>query len=173
MKVKKGKHKVKTHLMNCFIIATLAAIWVFTAEYFGLIVWIAFLIWSIYFLAKLSFKQGVQAFLSLLIGVCVGCCAEILISYLEPHVGHLHLHAPIGIFIAVFLVIAFELVPYLVGPAVIIGASTFFGSKLPASWMSYVSIVTVMFFGVVLCYLSKYLMDSYECYYDNCHPEIP
>jgi hypothetical protein len=118
--------------------------------------WAMFMGWVAYFSRRPSVCEGVQSFVCVLFGLCLGTLATIAVGQLAPIVGGAAL--PLTVFGVGLIVIATRGLPILNNLlGYFIGLITFFASHLDPEWQSIVTLSGATALGSVAGWIAQTL----------------
>lgn len=145
------------------VVAALAFVWMYLAAQFNLLGWVAFITWGAYFLSGVSTKSAVREAIAFTAGLVFAWVIVLLGTALVAVVG-LTFAFPLAVFMAAFVIVLLELVPWFdMAPAYFLGAAAFFaagGGTNPDNLAVLISVWIPGILGLVFGVLSAYLRGS-------------
>ncbi len=135
----------------------------------GLLSWVAFQAWAMYFLAGCNPKMGGKTFIGYLGGIIASIAIfELATLFAGPMGGYLG--TAVAVFIVVVPVISAQRVPVIdFVPSYFLGAGVFFGlmthCKIPATAANYVSVTAAEMFACALGLVWGYVTVVFQTWY--------
>lgn len=157
---------VKNFTPVCLMVALIASLWMIISAKFGIIAWVPFISWALYFIAGSKLSRLPKEAIALTGGIIIGYIVLLLIPKFIGIFGGTF-GVPVIVFIAAFVIVMLELTDWFeLAPAYFFSFATYFAAFFGTSgatpfsmiWPVWLPLMIGLLLGVITAELRKRIL---------------